>query len=142
MPGLTVLLERLRQNRLAPGAAAGMLAVPSAGDELTGEVSFLFVDLDEIERERAALLAAARSAAIAAERAAARERERLLAQAREEGERLAAAATAERRATVQRRSQAMLAGADRDAARIRARARRRTPALVADIVERLLEDAP
>ena len=59
------LLERLRQKQPAPGAAAGMLAVPSAGDELAGEVSFLFVDLDEIERERAD---AARGGAIRGDR--------------------------------------------------------------------------
>ena len=39
-----------------PGAAAGILAVPSAGDELAGEVSFLFSDLDELEHERQTLL--------------------------------------------------------------------------------------
>jgi hypothetical protein len=142
MPGLNGLLERLRQNRLAPGAAAGVLAAPSAGDELTGEVAFLFVDLDEIERERATLLAAARTEATTAEQAAASERERLLTAAREQGQRLATGALTERRAQTQKRRQALLAEADRDAAQIRARARRRTPALVADLVERLLEDAP
>jgi len=125
-----------------PGPAAGVLAIPAAGDELAGEVSFLFADLDEIEHQRETLLLAARSDADRAEQGAVGERTRLLTQAHEEGERRAAMVLDERRALAQRRARAMLAEAERDAAHIHERARERTPTLVAEIVERLVEDAP
>lgn len=128
--------------RAVAGRGAGALAVPSAGEELAGEVAFLFADLDGIESQRETLLASARSEAAEAEQAAAQERRRVLAQAHEEAERRAAMLLVERRARAEDRTRAMLAEADRDAARIRARGRERTPALVHDIVARLLEDAP
>jgi len=40
------------------------------------------------------------------------------------------------------RARAMLAKADRDAVEVRERAQERMPALVAEIVERLLKDTP
>ena len=123
-----------------PGPAAGVLAVPSAGDELAGEVSFLFSDLDEMEHERRTLLGAARSDAAKGEQSAVTERNRLLTQAHEEGERRAAMILDQRRTQARQRTHAMLAEADRDASQIRARARERMPALVAEIMGRLLED--
>jgi vacuolar-type H+-ATPase subunit H len=141
VPVLTTLLERLRRMQPPPGAAAGVLAVPSAGDELAGEVSFLFSDLDELEHQRQTLLTAARSDAGRAEQTAVRERNRLLAEAHEEGERRAAMILNERRARAQQSARAMLADADRDASQVRARARERMPALGAEIVQRLLEGA-
>jgi len=125
-----------------PGPAAGVLAVPSAGDELAGEVSFLFSDLDEIEHQRQTLLVAARSDAEQAKQEAVRERTRLLAHAHDEGERRAAMILDERRGRARQRTRAMLAEADRDAAQVHERARERMPALVAEIVERLLEGVP
>ena len=142
MPVLTTLLERLRRVQPPPGPAAGVLAVPSAGDELTGEVSFLFADLDEIEHQRERLLEAARSDAANAEQTATHERSRILLNAHEEGERRAAMILDERRAQARRRTRAMLAKADRDAVEVRERAQERMPALVAEIVERLLKDTP
>jgi len=142
LPGLTPLLERLRRARVPPGAAAAMLGVPSAGDVLAGEVAFLFDDLDEIERRRERLLAAARSDAADAEQAARLQRSRLLVQAHEEGERRAAMLLAERRALAAERTRQMLAEAEREAARVSACGRERTPGLVEEIVARLLEDEP
>jgi hypothetical protein len=81
-----------------PGAAAGVLAVPSTGDELTGEVSFLFLDLDAIEHQREVLLVAARSDATRTEQEAVVEGNRLLAEAQEEAERRAASILDQRRA--------------------------------------------
>jgi flagellar biosynthesis/type III secretory pathway protein FliH len=142
VPVLTTLLERLRRMQPPPGPAAGVLAVPSAGDQLTGEVSFLFADLDEIEHQRQRLLETARSDAANAEQTATRERSRILLNAHEEGERRAATILEERRAQARRRTRAMLARADRDAAEVRERAQERMPAVVAEIVERLLKDTP
>ena len=87
-----------------PGPAAGVLAVPSAGDELVGEVSFLFSDLDEMELQRRTLLGAARSDASNAEQTAVAERNSLLTQAQEEAERRAAMILDERRTEAQRRT--------------------------------------
>ncbi|MGZ4179074.1 MAG: hypothetical protein ACXVUL_00075 [Solirubrobacteraceae bacterium] len=119
-----------------------MLAVPSAGDELAGEVAFLFAELDQIEGRGETLLAAAQSDAADAEQAARRERTHLLAQAHDEGERRAATILVERRALAAERTRAMLVEAEREATRVRARGRERTPALVDEIVSRLLEDEP
>ena len=141
MPVLTPLLERLRAVRLPPGAVGSILAVPSAGEELSGEVTFLFADLDEIEHRRMTVLANARSEAAGIERAAERERERLMAEALQEGEQQASALLAERRAQAQEQIRTMLADADSEAALVRARGRQRIPALADDIVRRLLEDA-
>jgi vacuolar-type H+-ATPase subunit H len=141
VPGLT-LLERLRRVRPPPGTAAGALAVPAPGDELAGEVAFLFSDLDGIASRRETLLALARSQAAETEQDAMQERSRLLARAHEDGERRAAMLIVEHRTRAQEKMTAILAQADREAARIRSRGRERTPALVHDIVTRLLEDAP
>jgi vacuolar-type H+-ATPase subunit H len=141
VPALTNLLDRLRRMQPPPGAAAGVLSVPSAGDELAGEVSFLFPDLDQMEQARQMLLGAARSDAVKAEQTAVAERNRLLTQAYEEGERRAATILDERRSRARRRTRMILAEADRDASQIHARARERMPTLVAEIVDRLLEDS-
>jgi len=141
VPVLTTLLDRLRRIQPPPGAAAGVLAVPSAGDELAGEVSFLFSDLDELEQQRQSLLGAARSDATKVEQTAVAERNRLLTQAHEEGERRAAMILDDRRTQARRRTCAMLAEAERNASQIHARARERIPALVGEVVERLLEDS-
>ena len=91
MSALDQLLERLRRARLPPGAAASVVAVPSAGDRLSGEVAFLFGDLDEIEQRGELLISSARSDAAEVEAAAGRGRRCLLEDARGEAERLAAA---------------------------------------------------
>ena len=119
-----------------------MLAVPSAGDELAGEVAFLFDDLDHIEARLERLLAAAHSDAAEAERAARRKRTRLLAEGHEEGERRAAKLLFERRLVAEERTRAMLDDAEREATRVRARGRERIPRLVEEIVGRLLENEP
>ncbi|HTT27416.1 MAG TPA: hypothetical protein VMG37_03330 [Solirubrobacteraceae bacterium] len=139
MPAITTLLDRLRRMQPPPGPAAGVLTVPSAGDELAGEVAFLFSDLDEIEQERQTLLGAARSDAAKAEQMAIAERNRLLTQARDEGERRAAVILDESRTKARQRTRTALAEADRNASQIHARARERMPALVAEVVARLLE---
>ena len=119
-----------------------MLAVPSAGDELAGEVAFLFDELDEIEARLQRLLAVAGSDATEAEQAARRERTRLLTEAHQEGERRAAELRFERHALAEERTRVMLDDGEREARRVRARGRERIPALVEEIVARLLEDEP
>jgi vacuolar-type H+-ATPase subunit H len=136
---LDQLLERLRRARLPPGAAASVVAVPSAGDRLSGEVAFLFGDLDEIEQRGELLISSARSDAAEVEAAAGRGRRRLLEDARGEAERLAAEHLAERRARYEQRARAMLADAEREAERALACGRERTPALVAELLARILE---
>jgi vacuolar-type H+-ATPase subunit H len=139
--GLSQLLERLRRVRLPPGAAAAAVAVPSAGDELTGEVSFLFPELDAIEQGSQDVVSAARSEAVQIEAAVAVERQRLLDEARTEAERLALELMAEARARCEQRAQVMLADAVREADGVLMRGRARTPVLVEEVVQRMLESA-
>jgi vacuolar-type H+-ATPase subunit D/Vma8 len=73
---LSQLLERLRRIQLPPGAAAGAVAVPSAVKELSGEVTFLFEQLDQIAQQGNVIVASARAEASQLEAAAADERRR------------------------------------------------------------------
>jgi vacuolar-type H+-ATPase subunit H len=132
------LLERLRRMQPAPGAAARVMAVPSAGDELSREVAGLFPALDEVERRANALVAAARSDAGQTEAAAVLERRRILAEAEAESQQVAAGILAARRAAFERQAAATLADAAGEAERVLARGRRQTPKLAREIVERVL----
>jgi vacuolar-type H+-ATPase subunit H len=138
MPVLGELLERLRRLRLPPGAAAGV-PVPTAGAELSGEVALLFGQLDEIERRGGMVVSAARSEAAEIEAAAARDRSRLLADAVAEAERIAAKLLAELRASGEERARSILADAEREAERVLACGRERTPGLVQEVVAAVLE---
>jgi vacuolar-type H+-ATPase subunit H len=139
VPSLAHLLGRMRRVRLPPGAAATVVAVPCAGDGLTAEVAFLFEDLERIDASVALEVAAARSDAEAVEAWAREQRRRMLEAAGVEAERVAVTLLDERRAVVQQHTQAMLNSADREAEALLARGRERTPPLVAEIVQRVLE---
>ena len=141
MSALSQLLERLRRVQLPPGAAAGAVAVPSAGEELSGEIGFLFEQLDQIEQEGNAIVTSARAEASQLESAAADEHRRLLDAGRAEAEQVAARLLAERRTSCEQRSTTMLAAAQREAERVLARGRERTPDLVEEVIQRLLEAA-
>jgi hypothetical protein len=97
MSALSHVLDRLRSVSPPPGAAATVVAVPSAGEELSREVEFRFGELDELHGRHQALLEAARAEAAALHDAAIAERARLLAQARTDAEQLAAQLLSERR---------------------------------------------
>lgn len=141
MSALSLLLERLRRARLPPGAAAGMVGVPSAGGELSREVAFLFEQLDEIEQRSELILSSARSEAAEIEAAARDQRHRLLEDASADAERIVAELLAERRARCEQQARTTLADAEREAERVLALGRERTPALVAQVVARVLESA-
>ncbi len=100
----------------------------------------MFGDLDEIERRANGLVAAARSDAAATEAAAVRERHRILADAEAEGRRGAGEVVAARRARCEQQAMAMRAEAARKAERVVARGREQTPALVREVMERLLAE--
>jgi vacuolar-type H+-ATPase subunit H len=138
---LSQLLERLRRAQLPPGAAAGAVAVPSAGEELSGEVGFLFEQLDQIEQEGDAIIASARADASQLESAAADERRRLLDAGRAEAEQVAARLLAERRTSCEQRAMMIAADAQYRAELVLARGRERTPDLVGEVIQRLLEAA-
>jgi vacuolar-type H+-ATPase subunit H len=141
MSALSQLLERLRRVRLPPGGAASVVAVPSAGDQLSREVAFLFGPLDELERRGQLLVASARSEAAETETAAREQRHRLLEDARADAERLVAELLTQRRAHGEERARMMLADAEREAEKVLERGRERTPALVEEIVELILDGA-
>ncbi|HUO73627.1 MAG TPA: hypothetical protein VMU39_22850 [Solirubrobacteraceae bacterium] len=140
MSALGQLLDRLRRTRPPPGSAAGIVAVPSRGDELTHEVSFLFAQLDEIEAEREVIRAAARTAAAETEATAERERRRLLARAHAGADREANELIERSHAAATRDARAIEAGAEREAQRILARGQERIPAVVQLIVDLLVEE--
>ncbi len=139
MSALSYLLERLRRVQLPPGAAAGVMAVPSLRDELSHEVDFLFGQLDEAERRGELLLSAARTEAAERELAAGRTRSRMLEEARAEGERVAAQLLAASRAGCERRARGMLTEAERESERVLARGRERIPSLVGAVVAKVLD---
>ena len=120
MPGLSQLLERLRQVRPPPDPAAGVVAAPSAGDELSREVEFLFGQLDEIERQGDLALSAARLQAAEFEAGAGSSDGR---EAHAEGERRAASLLVDRRAACEQRARALLADTKREAELVFARGR-------------------
>ena len=134
-------LERMRRVRLPPGAAAGIVAVPAAGDELSREVAFTFARLDEIDAERELALGEAREEAARIEASAVCERRRILEGAQAEAERVEAEIVAMRRASCEEQVESMLVEAGREAERVLARGRERTPQTVEEIVARMLEDA-
>lgn len=139
MPALNQLLERLRRTRLPPGAAAAAVAVPSPGEQLSGEVAFLFASLDAVESQGERILAAARAAAEQIE-AQARERGTVLVEdARGAAATVAAELQAQRAAACERRAQAMLADARLEAERVLVQGRGRIPAFAQTVAGRLLE---
>jgi vacuolar-type H+-ATPase subunit H len=135
---LSQLLERLRRVQPPPGAAAGAVAVPSPGEELSGEVGFLFEQLDQIEQRAKAIIASARADASQLESAAADERRRVLGVGEAEAEQVAARLLAERRAACARQAMTMHADAQREVERVLARGRERTPDLIEEVIRRLL----
>jgi vacuolar-type H+-ATPase subunit H len=134
---LAVLLERLRRLRPPPGAPAGVLAVPSAGEDLLGEVAFLFGELDAVQARAHQEHEAAQARTAASEADARTERARILAAANEQAKRVEAQLLSERRAACESEAAALLAGARREAARVLARGRESTPALVAEVMRRI-----
>lgn len=141
MPALSQVLERLRRLRPPPGAAAGAVAVPSAGEDLTGEVAFLFAPLDELQRESDLIVTTSRTAAAELEARAREDARRLLKDARATALHTAAEILDARGAACEQRAQALLAEAEREAERVLARGRERIPALAEAVAERILEGA-
>lgn len=139
MAPLDHLLERLRRLRPPPGAPAAGIAVPSAGEELSSEVAFLFASLDEAERRGEEIVREARTAAAEIE-AAARERGRLLLEDAHARAAIAAAELQDRRAAdCERRAQALLADAQRQSELVLARGRERIPAFSRKVAAQVLE---
>jgi len=142
VPALNQLLERLRRMRPPPGAAAAAVAVPSPGEQLSGEVAFLFAQLDAVEHEGDRTIAAAQAAAREIE-AAAHERSRLLLDdARAAAAAMVAELQAQRTAACERQMQALLADAQREAEHVLARGRARIPAFAQSVIGRILEQTP
>jgi hypothetical protein len=134
---LTVLLERLRRMRPPPGTPANVLAVPSAGEDVAGEVAFLFEALDGVRARARAEHESAQAAAAVVEADAQAQRAQILAAAREQGERVAARLLCEHREACEREAATLLADARREAARVLARGRESTPTLVAEVMRRI-----
>jgi vacuolar-type H+-ATPase subunit H len=136
---MSSLLERLRRMRPPPGPAAGVVAVPTAGDRLVGEVAFLFAPLEEIEDRSDHILSGARLKADALLAGATAQCQRVLDDAAAEAERVAAGVLADHRSRCEERARMILANAEQEAERVRTRARERMPALLTRVAARMLE---
>ncbi len=139
MPALSQWLERIRRVRLPPGAAAGIIAVPSAGDELAREVEFTFAQLDELDAEHERRLSEVRAEAARIEAVAGSEYRRILEEAHAEAARVEAEILAARRASCTHQVESILAAAGSEADRVLSRGRERTPAVVDAVLARMLE---
>jgi vacuolar-type H+-ATPase subunit H len=141
MSALSDLLERLRRLRPPPGGPATVVAVPSPGESVAREVTFLFDALDEVETQARDVRESAQAEAAAIEARGRAERSRILEEARQQAERAAAQLLARRHAACEREAAAILADARRAATQVLARGRASTPALVDDVVRRITEQA-
>jgi vacuolar-type H+-ATPase subunit H len=135
MTPLAELLDRLRRRRQPPGRAAVTVGVPAAEPDIGAELAPLFDQLDEIEREAAAIVEAGQSEATSIERDAQREAQQILRGAAREADLVAERMRQEQREATEREARAILTGAREEAARLRCRAARRT----ADVVDEALE---
>lgn len=138
MSALSQLLARLGRMRPPPGAAAAAVAVPAPGEQLAGEVAFLFARLDAVERQGEELLAAARADADAIETAARERGRQLVEHAHDEGSAVAAQLHARRAAACERQAQAMIREARHEAERVLTQGRQRIPPFAHSVAERLL----
>ncbi|MGO8906542.1 MAG: hypothetical protein ACLQMH_13100 [Solirubrobacteraceae bacterium] len=141
MSAMTVLLDRLRRLRPPPGAPAGVLAVPSAGEDVAHEVVFLFGELDAVQKRARQMRESAQAEAVAIEADARAHRSGILAEALEQAELASTRLLSERRVRHEREVATILAEAEAEAARVLARGRESTPALVAEVVRRIVGQA-
>lgn len=137
MSAATELLERLRRLRPPPGGPAAIIAAPARGEELVGEVEFMFQELDAVQAQLGVEDESARAAAAALEADAREECARILATARQQAQREWTSVLAERRARCELDAQAILADGEHQAAQVRARGRERIPGLVEEVVRRI-----
>ncbi len=132
---LSDILQRFRRIWAPPGGPSGAAGIPSDQRlELTEELTGLFAALDEVEKESAAILAAAQREAdqIRAEAESQAARLRKSALARAPRERLLVAQ--EQRQVAEKLSASRMEEALQEAERIRRRAAEREPRLVAEVV--------
>ena len=129
------LLQRFRRVLAPPGRPAEAVGVPSAGDELEGELGPVLVQLDPIGAQASEIEAEAHEQARLRREAAVREAAAILAEAqvRADGERARAAAQ-ERRAGAARMA-AVRAESQREAERIASLREPRVGQLVDEVME-------
>ena len=139
MSALSALLDRLRRMRPPPGVPAAALGVPSAGEDVAGEVAFLFSALDDTDRRAREMLFAARAEAEQVDADALAQRERIRADALARAEQAAERLLAERREATGAEAAAIVAEAEREAARVLDRGRRATPELVQRVMRQIVE---
>jgi vacuolar-type H+-ATPase subunit H len=130
MTPLAELLDRLRRRRQPPGRAAVTVGVPTAEPDTGAELAPLFGQLEEIEREAAAIVEAGRSDARSIEHEAQREAHEILRRAAREADILAEGIRRERLAGSEREARAIRRAAEEQAQRLRERAARRRAGVV------------
>lgn len=138
MSPLSDLLDRLRRAVVPPGAPAAAAAVPEdRALARAREVAPIVAELAAIAAEAAAVEAAATAEAEAALARGSEAAARVVEDARGAADRVRATAAAERRAEIEAVIAARLERGRADAARLEQRAARRTPVVVAAVVERV-----
>lgn len=126
-------LERFRRSAGVPAAVGG---------DAMAELAPVFVALDEIDREVAALRERSNAAAARRLREADEEAQRVVAAGRERAEAERDVALAAGLQAADAEADALLRHAQADAAAIRTSGEERLPALVAEVLTRVLEAAP
>lgn len=135
--------EFLRRFRLhvVPGAPTAVPAPADRGAELAAEVAPVFAALEDAQRRAAAMVASAEREAAAHRARSAAQRERVVADARA-GRAAARARSSERRlGDADRERERVLAAGRTEADRVARLAAARMPAVVDDVVRRVLAQA-
>jgi hypothetical protein len=133
----TDFLRRFRLH-VVPGAPAAVPAPADRAGELEAEVAPIFAALEEAQRHAAAIVAEAERAAAAARTRAAADGQRLIAAARADSAAARADAAGTRLADADRARERLLADGRAEADRVARVAAERMPALIDDVVRRVL----
>lgn len=139
MSALSGLLDRLRRMRPPPGMPAAALGVPAAGEDIAGEVAFLFPALEDTDRQALESIEAARGEAEQIQADALAQRERIHADALTRAEQSAQRLLGARRDACHAETAAILAEAEREAERVLEEGRRAIPGLVQTVISRIVE---
>jgi hypothetical protein len=129
------LLQRFRRVLAPPGRPAEAVGVPSAGDELEGELGPVLERLDPVGEQASEIEAEAHEQALLRHEAAVREAAAILAEAQEHADGERARAAAHESTAAAGRMAAVRAESQREAERIAALREQRVAQLVDEVME-------
>ncbi len=135
---MSYFLRRLRHLGAPPGGPGRQLAVPRAGEDPAAEIAPLLPDLDAIDGEALAIVAAAEAKAARIEEDARRKAERILADAGDRALRERSEIISAEEANAEREALAILAAGRTEAQRVEKRAAAQAPRLVEEVISELM----